>query len=188
MSAPLAVPRHGLPEECSGREDLLRGPRSEGTRGGWVGKVIQLYETKVRHGIMLVGPTGGKSTIFAIEESIAEIMDLQHRAYASTRRGAQQMYGKSTRSARSGRRACSPRCGPRPAIGTTPTTRGSPRTVLWMYLDWSQYRTGRQQNPDARERRPHADDRQRQDDVRGRDFKNARPPRCRGRASSTGKG
>ena len=39
---------------------------SADTRGGWVSKVLQLYEaTRVRHGIALVGPTGGgKSTAF----------------------------------------------------------------------------------------------------------------------------
>ena len=90
-----------LKEECEKDGKIFyEGPEgSEGTRGGWVGKVIQLYETtKVRHGIMLVGPTGGgKSTIFyLLRRVLHKIMDLQHRACRFNPKAirAQQMYGE----------------------------------------------------------------------------------------------
>ena len=90
-----------LQEECEKDGKIFyEGPEgSEGTRGGWVGKVIQLYETtKVRHGIMLVGPTGGgKSTIFyLLRRVLHKIMDLQHRACRFNPKAirAQQMYGE----------------------------------------------------------------------------------------------
>ena len=79
---------------------FYEGPEgSEGTRGGWVGKVIQLYETtKVRHGIMLVGPTGGgKSRIFALLRGVLDkIMGIQHKESRFNPKAirAQEMYGE----------------------------------------------------------------------------------------------
>jgi len=104
MSAPskAAYPdmETSLQEECEKDGKIFyEGPEgSEGTRGSWVGKVIQLYETtKVRHGIMLVGPTGGgKSTIFyLLRRVLNKIMDIQHRACRFNPKAimAKQMYG-----------------------------------------------------------------------------------------------
>lgn len=72
---------------------------SEGTRGGWVGKVIQLYETtRVRHGIMLVGPTGGgKTKIFSLLRSVlTKITGTTHKDARFNPKAirAQEMYGE----------------------------------------------------------------------------------------------
>ncbi|KAJ1453028.1 P-loop containing dynein motor region D4-domain-containing protein [Pelagophyceae sp. CCMP2097] len=79
---------------------FYEGPAgSEGTRGGWVGKVIQLYETtRVRHGIMLVGPTGGgKTKIFSLLRSVlTKITGMTHKDARFNPKAirAQEMYGE----------------------------------------------------------------------------------------------
>jgi dynein heavy chain len=65
----------------------------------WVKKVIQLYETTlVRHGIMLVGPSGGgKTQIFAIlRDALAAIHDKQYREQRINPKAirAAEMYGE----------------------------------------------------------------------------------------------
>ena len=66
----------------------------------WVLKVIQLYETtKVRHGIMLVGPSGGgKSTIFkCLKETLQELDGIQYKDARFNPKAirAQEMYGET---------------------------------------------------------------------------------------------
>jgi len=65
----------------------------------WKNKVIQLYETtRVRHGIMLVGPTGGgKSTIFTRLRLTLEVVNkVQYREARLNPKAirAQEMYGE----------------------------------------------------------------------------------------------
>lgn len=66
----------------------------------WVLKVIQLYETtKVRHGIMLVGPAGGgKSCIFkCLKETLQEYHGIQYKDARFNPKAfrAQEMYGET---------------------------------------------------------------------------------------------
>jgi dynein heavy chain len=66
----------------------------------WVLKVIQLYETtKVRHGIMLVGPSGGgKSCIFkCLKETLQEKDGIQYKDARFNPKAfrAQEMYGET---------------------------------------------------------------------------------------------
>lgn len=66
----------------------------------WVLKVIQLYETtKVRHGIMLVGPSGGgKSSIFkCLKNTLQEHTGVQYKTARFNPKAfrAQEMYGET---------------------------------------------------------------------------------------------
>lgn len=66
---------------------------------GWVNKVIQLYETQlVRHGIMLVGPSGGgKSRIFEIlQQGLSVITGTNHKQARLNPKAirAAEMYGE----------------------------------------------------------------------------------------------
>ena len=68
---------------------------------GWVNKVIQLYETTlVRHGIMLVGPTGGgKTKIFdCLCATLSEYYKKAHKMSRFNPKAlrAQEMYGGLT--------------------------------------------------------------------------------------------
>jgi dynein heavy chain len=65
----------------------------------WVGKVLQLYDTTlVRHGIMLVGPSGGgKTNIFKnLRASLDVVTGTQHRDVRLNPKAirAQEMYGE----------------------------------------------------------------------------------------------
>ena len=65
----------------------------------WVSKLVQLYETTlVRHGIMLVGPSGGgKSQIFRnLRETLTKTVGVQHRDARLNPKAirAQEMYGE----------------------------------------------------------------------------------------------
>ena len=65
----------------------------------WVGKVLQLYDTTlVRHGIMLVGPTGGgKTQIFkCLRQSLDVITGITHKDVRLNPKAirAQEMYGE----------------------------------------------------------------------------------------------
>ena len=65
----------------------------------WVGKVLQLYDTiLVRHGIMLVGPTGGgKTQIFKnLRTSLDQITGITHKDVRLNPKAirAQEMYGE----------------------------------------------------------------------------------------------
>ena len=65
----------------------------------WVGKVLQLYDTTlVRHGIMLVGPSGGgKTQIFKnLQDSLTTITGTNHRDVRLNPKAirAQEMYGE----------------------------------------------------------------------------------------------
>lgn len=67
--------------------------------GTWVGKVLQLYDTiLVRHGIMLVGPTGGgKTQIFKnLRTSLDVITGTTHKDVRLNPKAirAQEMYGE----------------------------------------------------------------------------------------------
>ena len=66
----------------------------------WVLKIIQLYETtKVRHGIMLVGPTGGgKSSIFkCLKDTLQEYNGIPYKDIRFNPKAlrAQEMYGET---------------------------------------------------------------------------------------------
>ncbi|TYZ61675.1 hypothetical protein PybrP1_000691 [[Pythium] brassicae (nom. inval.)] len=66
---------------------------------GWVGKVIQLYETQlVRHGIMLVGPTGGgKTKIFdVLQQALTTTTAVTHKQSKLNPKAirAAEMYGE----------------------------------------------------------------------------------------------
>ena len=69
------------------------------SHGTWVGKVLQLYDTiLVRHGIMLVGPTGGGNTqIFKnLRTSLDVITGTTHKDVRLNPKAirAQEMYGE----------------------------------------------------------------------------------------------
>lgn len=83
-------------------EILLRVIKKHGLvqHDPWMLKVIQLYETtKVRHGIMLVGPSGGgKSTIFkCLKETLQELDGIQYKDVRFNPKAirAQEMYGET---------------------------------------------------------------------------------------------
>ena len=66
----------------------------------WILKIIQLFETtRVRHGIMLVGPTGGgKSCIFkCLKETLQERHNIQYKEVRFNPKAfrAQEMYGET---------------------------------------------------------------------------------------------
>jgi dynein heavy chain, axonemal len=65
----------------------------------WIKKVVQFYEThEVRHGIMVIGPTGGgKTQIFnVLRQALAKVRDIQIREVRFNPKAitASQMYGE----------------------------------------------------------------------------------------------